>query len=206
MTRSASKLCPPCLVEGVEKPATENGMCKKHSTRVRRHGDPFAFTHQRDRDYPRGSAHHSWTGDQVTYDDMHRRVVRAMGSASEHPCTDCGNPAKHWSYDHKDPDERLGDKGAFSLDINHYLPRCVSCHKRFDLALKPIRRKPIDLDEVRRLHAAGVRVRHMTAMLGVGTLRINRALDELGLPRFRPGHISSTNQYQQGTSPIGGAA
>ena len=60
------------------------------------------------------------------------------GAASEHDCVDCGGSAYQWSYDHSDPDERVATEPpltgiAYSLNPEHYSPRCVPCHKRFDL-------------------------------------------------------------------------
>jgi len=57
----------------------------------------------------------------------------------------------------------------------------------------------LDLATVRQLHSEGVRVREMARRLGVGTTRINQALDELGLPRFVPGNpqVVTTEIYQE---------
>lgn len=46
---------------------------------------------------------------------------------------------------------------------------------------------PIDRDEVRRLHAAGIRAGAMCERFGVGRRRLYQVFDELGLPRFGPG-------------------
>lgn len=71
------------------------------------------------------------------YRGMHQRVRRARGSASAYPCVDCNMPAQQWSYDHLDPGERrqwVGHMEApYSLNIEHYVARCIPCHKRFDL-------------------------------------------------------------------------
>ena len=72
------------------------------------------------------------------YGAAHQRCVTDRGHVRDHECVDCGAPARHWSYNHDDPDELL-DEGlsarpvAYSLDPAHYSPRCVPCHKRFDL-------------------------------------------------------------------------
>jgi hypothetical protein len=75
--------------------------------------------------------------DVVGYTAVHDRLRTDRGPASTHTCTDCGAPADHWSYDHTDPDERQAEniKGhpAYSLDPERYAPRCVPCHKVFDL-------------------------------------------------------------------------
>lgn len=73
-----------------------------------------------------------------TYVSVHLRLAADRGPASSRSCVDCGRQARHWSYDHADPDELISDVPAtlgiaFSADPEHYLPRCVSCHKSFDL-------------------------------------------------------------------------
>lgn len=75
-------------------------------------------------------------GDTVSYAGMHAWLRRRRGRASQHACVDCPQPAAHWSYSHDDPDERSSDQGAYSLKAEHYAPRCVSCHRRHDLAVK----------------------------------------------------------------------
>lgn len=76
--------------------------------------------------------------DIVEYSTAHDRVRRAKGSATLHACVDCAGPARQWSYDHADPDELFSSKvkgsPAYSLDVEHYVARCVPCHRRFDLA------------------------------------------------------------------------
>lgn len=76
--------------------------------------------------------------DEPGYGAAHERVKRIHGSASQHACTDCGNAAYHWSYDHMDPDELYYEYkpnmfAAYSAKPEHYSPRCVPCHKRYDL-------------------------------------------------------------------------
>ncbi|GAA3947974.1 hypothetical protein [Microbacterium soli] len=80
-----------------------------------------------------GGAHHRYQ-DVIGIGGAHDRVKRMHGSASQHRCVDCGGLAAHWSYDHRDENERIDDKrGPYSLDPAHYEARCVPCHKRFDL-------------------------------------------------------------------------
>lgn len=72
------------------------------------------------------------------YGAAHERVRRDRGPAQHHACVGCGEPARHWSYNHDDPDELISDEPriegvAYSLKPEHYSPRCVPCHKRFDL-------------------------------------------------------------------------
>jgi thymidine kinase len=72
------------------------------------------------------------------YFNSHMRRIRDLGPASALPCTDCGNPARHWSYDHGDPEERstpnpkTGSLLVYSMKNEHYVPRCATCHARHD--------------------------------------------------------------------------
>lgn len=76
--------------------------------------------------------------DMAGYTAAHQRCRSDRGRVQGHPCVDCGKQAQHWSYNHDDPDELLAydlsaHPVAYSLKSEHYSPRCVSCHKRFDL-------------------------------------------------------------------------
>jgi hypothetical protein len=80
--------------------------------------------------------------DDVGYAGAHFRVVRLRGDAHEHACAHCGGPATQWAYDHADPDEQVavqyrgrGDY-PYSLDVEHYLPLCVRCHRLFDVSTR----------------------------------------------------------------------
>lgn len=77
-------------------------------------------------------------GNDVSYDAAHQRVRSDRGPAAQFPCVDCASSAQHWSYSHRDPDELVAQSGQwaglpYSLDTAQYEPRCVPCHKRFDL-------------------------------------------------------------------------
>lgn len=82
----------------------------------------------------------------VTYAGAHDRVAAAKGRAADHRCIDCTEPAQHWSYDHQDPDELIEalpvQRGryiydvAYSVDPEHYDPRCIRCHRAYDMGRK----------------------------------------------------------------------
>lgn len=110
------------------------GMCKLHDTRRRRHGDPTVVIRHRDRNFPRGSDNHNWSGDSATYSAVHQRLRKTRGPASKSVCVDCGEAAAQWSYDRSCPRERSAPEGPYSVDLDRYVPRCVPCHKMFDLA------------------------------------------------------------------------
>lgn len=124
-----------CTADGCNQPATCNGdsaghpgaiYCRMHFLRVKTRGDAsFEF---------RGQNHHKWTGDQISNGGLHQRIRKNRGSARNYSCVDCGNQAAHWSYDHQALDERYDEiKGPYTPDESHYEPRCVPCHKKFDL-------------------------------------------------------------------------
>jgi hypothetical protein len=82
--------------------------------------------------YPTDAFHTQWQGAAVSYDGLHKRLRKERGPADAHDCIDCGRQAAHWSYDHSDPDERLGSDGPYSVDLDRYDPRCSRCHILFD--------------------------------------------------------------------------
>ena len=124
-----------CSTPDCHEPEVRWGLCSMHAMRMKRHGDPSVVIHPKNRDLPREERNHRWTGDDATYTAIHQRVRYRRGPASRQLCTDCGRQARHWSYDHADPDGRVSDEGLpYSLDVAHYVPRCVSCHKQHDLA------------------------------------------------------------------------
>jgi hypothetical protein len=125
-----------CFVDDCDEPATASGRtlgrsdefyCRMHYMRLAKRGDA-AFDCKWD-EHPR------WSGDEATYEAMHQRVKKMRGVPSKHQCVDCGKQARHWSYDHTDPDQKVQvGKGPYSTDMDRYHPRCVRCHKKFDMA------------------------------------------------------------------------
>jgi len=126
-----------CKIKGCSRTAQYTDICKLHKARIARHGDPHIVLKGGRKPGFSPESHPKWKGDQGGYYAAHSRVVRKFGKASEYNCIDCQDVAVQWSYDHKAHDEKVDTKrGAFSLDPNHYWPRCCSCHKKFDLMQK----------------------------------------------------------------------
>lgn len=82
--------------------------------------------------------------EHVTYRGAHIRVRIVRGRASEYRCQ-CGAQSEEWAYDHADPNALLEKvtmprgnvrEAPYSLDPNHYIPMCKSCHSRFDATKK----------------------------------------------------------------------
>lgn len=120
----------PCRVADCDKPHKARGYCLNHYRHVRKGGHPDRVGRP-----PRGESNTAWKGADVGYTGAHMRLRAARGSARQHACIDCGGPAKHWSYNHRDPNEIARPGGPpYSGDPGMYDPRCVPCHKRFDLA------------------------------------------------------------------------
>lgn len=85
-----------------------------------------------------------FTERSASYAAVHRRLVKKYGPASSYKCVDCAVPAQQWAYDRQDPAELLADGLSryplpYSLDLEHYDPRCTSCHKKFDLTAIGVR-------------------------------------------------------------------
>lgn len=117
-----------CVVDGCDRRAERtDGLCRACLYRFHRNGS-FDYVGYR------------LPPELTTYTVVHQRVRAAKGSASKYRCVDCGRQARQWSYDHKDPGSRWGttpsypDPMPFSVSVDHYEPRCIPCHKRFDLA------------------------------------------------------------------------
>lgn len=132
---------PECHIDGCSKPDKEAGLCSMHGARLRRHGDSSTVILPNERDMPSGAAHPNWVGSDVCYSAAHDRIKRLHGSASLHKCSDCNRMAQHWSYNHDDPNEQLAlgisaNPVAYSDSPDYYSPRCVPCHKAFDLGRK----------------------------------------------------------------------
>lgn len=117
-----------CNAESCDKPMEvgKSGYCRMHDLRLKVRGDlDFEM---------RGENHPAWSGDEATYYAIHQRVRRELGAASNQRCVDCGGRAAQWSYDRMDEAQRVDPQlGPYSTDLSHYEPRCVSCHKKFDL-------------------------------------------------------------------------
>lgn len=92
----------------------------------------------------------------VDYSGAHCRMRADKGPASNHACVDCNKPAQEWSYDNNDPDEFIGQAGLgkgckYSLKPEHYVARCVPCHRRFDWDTRRDQPKlPCELDDCDR--------------------------------------------------------
>lgn len=127
-----------CIVDGCHDPAHyADGHCRNCRLRYERNGDYL--------NHLVGELSQHWLGDEeVNYSTIHQRLKRDRGPASDYECVDCGAEAKHWSYNHQDPAERVdqGYRGydlPFSIDPNFYEPRCAKCHKAFDM--KEVKRR-----------------------------------------------------------------
>lgn len=106
-------------------------MCNKHYLRWWRHGDVNVVKMPSTVFKPKGL--------EIEYRAAHNRVQAKRGKATDYSCVDCTASADSWSYDHTDSNEltelRQGRYVAYSVDIEHYEPRCFSCHTRMDKAL-----------------------------------------------------------------------
>lgn len=75
----------------------------------------------------------------------HTLLWQWRGSASTYGCAVCPARAQHWAYDHADECELVagGVMGGarYSVDMSHYQPMCMACHRRFDVARARMGRK-----------------------------------------------------------------
>lgn len=125
-----------CTQADCDRPARARGWCQKHYERWKFHGSPNTVL-PRSGPTARGPLAPGWRGDSIGYTGAHARVANQRGQAKQYKCSHCGMQAAEWAYDHADPCERIGDEGhghlaPYSLKVTHYIPLCVTCHRRFD--------------------------------------------------------------------------
>jgi hypothetical protein len=117
-----------CSVDNCGKKSHAHGYCTTHLRRWQKYGDALFEAPITGR--PTDGEHPSWSA-------VHKRLARMRGVAKVRTCIDCHGPADEWSYDGTDPDELVQEAGRskglrYSLDLDHYVPRCVPCHRTFD--------------------------------------------------------------------------
>lgn len=112
-----------CAVTECDRPKHAHTYCTMHMRRWKLSGDPLIVGERNGRPLK---------GSVPSHAAIHKRLARTLGSARKRACVDCGGRARDWSYDAADPNELTSPQGPYSLDLNHYQPRCVSCHRKFD--------------------------------------------------------------------------
>lgn len=139
-----------CAVEGCDREHRSNGYCDMHLQRWVHHGDPLVVlprgeaTRFRPGD-PRttrtGADNPSWKGDAITYNSAHHRNRKQRGSASDHPCAWCGEPAKEWAYRHDATNQQTDTivPYTYSTDPSDYMPLCHKDHMLYDTAWRSIK-------------------------------------------------------------------
>lgn len=120
-----------CSVEGCDQSYSALGYCRRHYLRLKSTGDPLGIKSSANF----GEQNGRWkTIPGVVA--MHSRIAVVRGKASDHACIGCGELAMEWSYDHSDPDEIIDfDRPypyPYSLQIDHYDPMCITCHRNRD--------------------------------------------------------------------------
>jgi hypothetical protein len=134
-----------CSVEGCVRRSKARTWCKLHYYRWKRTGEVGPVNVELDSRRLPGPQSMFWKGKALTYSGAHSRVLATRGPAKQYPCADCAQPAVHWSYAHTDPNEmrepiKEGGK-PYSPRPEHYEPRCVSCHVRFDNRMRRLARR-----------------------------------------------------------------
>lgn len=66
-----------------------------------------------------------------TYEAVHKQLRRWRGKAREHPCTHCGDAARHWALI---GESKWADPSGhpYTDDLDAYTPLCVACHLALD--------------------------------------------------------------------------
>ena len=107
-----------CHIENCRNAEHKYGMCLGHYGRWWRYGDPY------------------YADDG--YYAAHKKVRATKGQPSDHQCAGCVvKRGAQWAYDHRDPNAEVGSNGLeYSIIVDHYIPLCISCHKKFDALVR----------------------------------------------------------------------
>lgn len=87
----------------------------------------------------------------VSYVTAHERISYYRGRAYTYLCVDCGEKARHWSFNHINPSQTMQENVrqrhrsgkhskmteyycllTYSSNPMDYDPRCIPCHRKFD--------------------------------------------------------------------------
>ena len=109
--------------------------CTMHQKRLVRHGDVqtvLPSVHHVGADHP------NWVGDDAKYETVHwrLRVVRGAPNRCEH-CGVADDRSYQWALDWDVvTDLRYGARKGdpYSVNLDQYIPLCLPCHRKFDLA------------------------------------------------------------------------
>ena len=119
-------------------------------------------------------------GDGKGYAWAHKLVQREKGPARDYGCADCDGQATEWSYDGLDSDELVEPEAGmrYSLNPDHYQPRCHGCHTVFDghFGEGNGRAKLTDAQcrEIRTSLSAGATQQELADLFGVSQGHISR--------------------------------
>jgi hypothetical protein len=184
-----------CSVSGCGRAVAARGCCSAHYDRWLRTGDPGRAQTRRHRN-------------PDSYWSVRARIRTQRGPASALACTDCGSPARDWSYDWTDPNEKTdpGRGYRYSTDLARYVPRCRSCHRRATRR----RGRALDVEQCVRLYRAGHTLAGIAQLTGHSRAEIRRALTEYGITikpahkrprRTHPEEPTKTNDITSTTQP-----
>lgn len=179
-----------CTVGDCGRPLRAKGMCSMH---YRQHQTRICvacgvdFVGDARRQYCTDDCRRTYERSlPVEYAAAHRRVKVLRGSASMHMCVDCGSQADDWSYSNADPEALTNTEGRrnaglpYSLDPDHYSPRCKACHKIFDLAASDT---PARGERQGRSKLTEVQVREIRRRYTSGDIGFQRLANEYGVSK-----------------------
>lgn len=88
------------------------------------------------------------TTGETSYREAHHRIARRQGKARDQRCVGCAGQAVHWSYNGGSEQEQTeldknGNALRYSGNPDDYSPRCVTCHKFYDMRLAVLNERPL---------------------------------------------------------------
>lgn len=125
-----------CEVEGCDNKHEAKGLCNKHRIRKRKYGSVDFVKH------PQKGGNHGTRnaeGTHGSYNQIHRRMYRYYGKASEFECSVCFETASTWALikEWVPEGEMLWSKEngwdvPYSVEPAHYLTLCKAHHNELD--------------------------------------------------------------------------
>ena len=119
-----------CSLPTCNEQAASFDLCKRHRARQLRGVEldiPAKGSFEYQANHPIGQA------------SAHIRVAKLWGSATNHPCIECGDAAHEWAYDGTDPTQMYAKTRVdaetwifYSRWPEFYMPMCRKCHRTLD--------------------------------------------------------------------------
>lgn len=133
-----------CRIDGCQRPVHQ-GRGFRRTVCAGHHDRKFRLGSYREDEPLRDVG--SWFSEDPTYQTIHKRLYAKRGAARDHICTECGNQAQTWAYNHCSENERTELRSingrsvqvVYSVDLDAYDPMCRPCHGKRDYSFNQVK-------------------------------------------------------------------